>query len=430
MRSLIVMALLCALGGSARAQRALTLDEALVIARRNNRDLAQARARLEQSAAGIEQAWAALLPQASAQGKYTHNYREVAVQIPGPGGMPETVVFQRSEQLDGTVNVTAPLLALPAYPALGAARQTYAAAQANLKVTEATVLLAAAQAFFAAAGSDEVLVARRHAIAVAQQTLDNARTRFSAGTVTRVEVTRAELALLRAQQSEAEAVDAQAQAYRALATVLVLGEPFHVTPAEEPGTSGAAQEEGEQVQLALRLRPEFLALERTIAASEAQASSARWRWAPSLSGFGVLRGFNYAGFAGDNYSWAVGLQVDWLLYDGGTRDAQRHLAWAQQRESEQRLDLLRSTVSDDVRNARASLLTKRRALETAHRSVTLSTETLTLVRTQHSAGTATQLDLLQAQDALVAAEVGLAQARFDLALADLTLRRTVGTFAQ
>jgi outer membrane protein TolC len=50
------------------------------------------------------------------------------------------------------------------------------------------------------------------------------------------------------------------------------------------------------------------------------------------------------------------------------------------------------------------------------------------VQVQHDAGTATQLDLLQAQDNLVAAEVALAQARFDLSLGALSLERLSGAF--
>ena len=49
------------------------------------------------------------------------------------------------------------------------------------------------------------------------------------------------------------------------------------------------------------------------------------------------------------------------------------------------------------------------------------------MQVQHDAGTATQLDLLQAQDNLVAAEVALAQARFDLSLGGLTLERLSGS---
>jgi len=39
-----------------------------------------------------------------------------------------------------------------------------------------------------------------------------------------------------------------------------------------------------------------------------------------------------------------------------------------------------------------------------------------------------QLDLLQAQDGLVTAKESLAQAHFEVAVADLTLRRAAGTF--
>ena len=171
------------------------------------------------------------------------------------------------------------------------------------------------------------------------------------------------------------------------------------------------------------------ALEKSLDATRAQATSALWRWAPTLSAFGNVRAFNYTGFAGDNYSWAVGAQLDWVLYDGGVRDAQRHLAQRAVAPRAKRGSLsLRDTITDDVWNAERQLSTKRRALETAESAVKLSEETLGLVRSQHDAGTATQLDLLQAQDALVSAEVGRAQARFDLQLSDLNLQRIAGTF--
>jgi outer membrane protein TolC len=165
-----------------------------------------------------------------------------------------------------------------------------------------------------------------------------------------------------------------------------------------------------------------------IDAFDRNASSNRWRWAPTVNAFGNVRAFNYPGFAGDNYSWAVGLNLDWLLYDGGVRDANFKLQHAMAEEQRYQLAKLRDTVADDLYNARRGLETKRRALDTAVQSVGLAKETLDLVRVQHDAGTATQLDLLTAQDQLITAEVAVAQARFDLALADLTLRRTAGTF--
>ncbi|MFI5288643.1 MAG: TolC family protein [Polyangia bacterium] len=416
---------------SARADRALSLDDALDLARSANRDLQAARVRIDESKVGIEQAWAALLPNVAARGTYTHNYKEVTLDFSAAAGLVPNlptapIVIQKAEQLDFVVQATVPLLVPWAYPALSAAKETHAANVANFQVTETGLLFQTAQAFFAAAGTDELVIARQHAIAVEQTTLSNAQARLEAGVVNKVEVMRAELALVRSQQALREAVDSQAAAYRSLATLVQLREPFHVMPEAVPAVPATSLQD--QAREALKLRPEFTAFERNMASASSQASSAAWRWAPSISAFGNFRAFNYAGFSGDQYAWAVGAQLDWTLYDGGIRDAQRHLAKAQWRENDLRRSALRDTVSDDLATARSAVETKRHALDTAMQSVDLSKQTLELVRVQHDAGTATQLDLLQAQDALVTAEVSVAQARFDLALADLSLRRTAGTF--
>ena len=442
--------------------RPLSLDDALHLAYRNNRDLKQARARVDQAHAAVQQAWSALLPTAAAQGKYTHNYKRVTldlsqqlqanidlanliklgvtdptaqmainqyisgVQAAITQGQQNPIVIQPSEQLDFALNATVPLAVPWAYPALQAAKSNEGASAASQAVTESQVLFATAQAYFACAGSDELVEARRHAVVVAKGALDNAKARLEAGVVNRVEVTRAELQLVRAQQALLETQDSDASAYRALGTLLDINGPVRVLPEPEPPPE--PETVAQRTELALKLRPEFQLYQLSIKGNRETALSNALRWLPTVSAFGTLRAFNYAGFSGDNYLWAVGLQADWVLYDGGVRDAQRHLAAAQRRENEAKLDLLRDQVGDDIYNAQRQLVTKRRALDTAKRSVQLSKETLDLVQVQHDAGTATQLDLLQAQDNLVSAEVALAQARFDLSLGALQLERLTGTF--
>jgi outer membrane protein TolC len=61
------------------------------------------------------------------------------------------------------------------------------------------VLFAVAQAFYAAGIADEVLAARQSSIEVASATAHIAQTRYSAGAVTKADVDRAELALVRIQ---------------------------------------------------------------------------------------------------------------------------------------------------------------------------------------------------------------------------------------
>jgi outer membrane protein TolC len=450
--------LLVSAAAFAEGERVLTLGEALRIARQRSRDLAAARARREQVDTGVEQAWSNLLPTVSAQGKYTHNYKGVefdysalnasvqgladtirttttnpaesaaigAFQQQLTASIPPPVAIQKQNQLDSVAQVTVPLIVPSAYLSLSAARRSSEAAAATYDSSDATALLQVAQAFYALAGAEELLLARRHGVEVNQETTSVARSRLESGVANRVDLQRAQVALLRAEQAVVEAADTREQAQRNLATLLNLHEPFRIDPGQGPKEISKPTEE--LAQDALRLRPEVIALEREIAAFDAQAKAAGWRWAPSLSGFANYHLNNYRGFSGDQYSWAVGAQVDWLLYDGGVRDSQRHLSAAQRRESEAKLALLRDQVVDDIANAQRSVETKRSAVNTAKQSEDLSRDTLDLVRAQYEVGTATQLDLLQAQDSLISATVTLAQARFDLALAALSLQRSAGLF--
>ena len=180
--------------------------------------------------------------------------------------------------------------------------------------------------------------------------------------------------------------------------------------------------------MALHLRPEFRGLILTEESYDAQRRAYAWKWAPTLSAFAKANVGNYIGFTGDNYAWSVGAQLDWTLFDGGTRDAQRHLAAAQAAQAAAQAAVLTDSIRDDLANNRSLLDTRREGMKAAQRGADLAAETLGLVRSQYEAGTVTQIDLLAAQDNLVIAQESLASARFDVAIADLALRWSAGTF--
>jgi outer membrane protein len=396
----------------------LTLEQALAAARHANRQLAVNRAQLAGVRTNVEQAWAALFPVVTANGKYTHNYKEADLNFQG-----FTAVLLKQEQLDANANATMPLLAPAAYYGLDAVKKNVASAEATYDASEGNILLSVAQTFYLAAAADEVTVSRQTDIQVATATLDNAKTRFAAGTVTKVDVDRAELALVRAQQALRDAQYARQQSYRGLSTLIQADAPFTVRPPELP--TGTPQE---GLDTALQLRPEFRAVNLTAAAADATRKAYAWRWAPTLSAFGNAHIGNYAGFTGDKYNWAVGLQLDWTLFDGGVRDAQRHQAAAAEVQAHAQSLVLADSIRDDLDNGKQLLATRREALAASIRAVALSQETLELVRSQYEAGTVTQVDLLQAQDNMVLAQEALARSRFDVATADVNLRYAAGTF--
>ena len=418
----------------APAPRSLTMEEALAMAKHANKNLVVERARLAQAHTNIEQAWSALFPVVTAQGKYTRNYKNatlnfgallmglgVTTNMQNTGGYNVTILKQ--DQFDANVSAIMPLIAPAAYPALDAVKKGYSSSEADYEASEDTVLYSVAQAFYTAAISDEVLLVRDSAINVAQATLDNSQTRFAAGTVTKVDVDRAELALVRAKQGQLDAKYAREQSYRALSTLIQADGPLKAVPPETLPPPGETD-----LDMALHLRPEFRGLILTGESYDAQKRAYAWRWAPTLSAFAKANVGNYIGFTGDNYAWSVGAQLDWTLFDGGSRDAQRHLAAAQAAQAAAQAAVLTDSIRDNLANNRSLLETRREGVKAAQRGAELAAETLDLVRSQYEAGTVAQIDLLAAQDNVVIAQESLASARFDAAIADLALRRSAGTF--
>ena len=96
--------------------RALTLDDALAMAKKRNRSLVVEQARLAQAQTNMSSAWALLLPTIAAQGKYTRNYAEFGFFAPGgtnPDGTmnpPRSLLIQPLNQLDAAISFTAPLI--------------------------------------------------------------------------------------------------------------------------------------------------------------------------------------------------------------------------------------------------------------------------------------------------------------------------------
>ena len=429
--SVFCLACLVGFSTSADAQQALTLERALSLARAHNRDLQAARARIASAEAGVEQVRSALWPTVQVQGKYTHNVPEVAFEMPGFDTMGNqvagsTAVITPADQLDAALTGTVPLVVPSAYPAIAAAEKRKLAEAYEVRVTETQLLYTTARAFFTAASAEESLATRAHAIGVAERTLEVAQARLEAGTATQVEVTRARVALLRARQAEREAQAAREDAYAQLATLIRTDGALRVMPAEDDEQAPLATDT--LAAQARAQRPELAAQQQRIEALSAEADALAYRWAPTLSAFGSARAFNYAGFSGQHTALAFGLQLDWLAYDGGARDAERHALEAQVRELLLQRDQLHHAIDDEVRQAARAVEVSRTAVETTELALALSQETLELVRAQYEAGAVPQIELLTAQDGLVAAQVARARARFDLALSRLSLARSAGTF--
>ena len=107
--------------------RQLTLAQALDRVDRQNPDLGQRRARIDQADATARQALAAVLPLVKATGNYSVNNRDATLVPPGGGAL----VLQPWDAFTAPGSIQVPLFASNAYSDIGRARELARAERAR-----------------------------------------------------------------------------------------------------------------------------------------------------------------------------------------------------------------------------------------------------------------------------------------------------------
>jgi outer membrane protein TolC len=176
-------------------------------------------------------------------------------------------------------------------------------------------------------------------------------------------------------------------------------------------------------------RPELLRQERFGAAADEAITSARSGYKPSVR---AIAGYQWAkpslGIGGRDHidGWRAGIQADWAIFDG--RATAGRIAQAESRAAQTRLtgEELRLAIEVEVRRAHSSLLESDELLVASERVIEQARESVRLAQARLQAGTATQLDLLEAQSALTLAQSNAAQAQHDYAVGLAALHRATG----
>jgi outer membrane protein TolC len=180
---------------------------------------------------------------------------------------------------------------------------------------------------------------------------------------------------------------------------------------------------------ALEKRPELAALRKAQALRREDLVNARAGYKPTASVFG---GYQWQSppyennLAADLSGWIAGAQVSWNIFDGQlTRgrvsEAQAHYERSQidVAESERQIEL-------DARTALSNFIEAKEVLESQKLVREEAEEALRLAEARHAAGSATQLDVLDAQTSLTQARTTQAQALHDYAAARARLQRALG----
>jgi outer membrane protein TolC len=177
---------------------------------------------------------------------------------------------------------------------------------------------------------------------------------------------------------------------------------------------------------AVERRPEMSAQRAQVEAAEDQVRASWARLLPQLSATGSAFASDVAYPTGEKEGWRATVDLTWPIFDGGLREARRRQARAQLATARAGAEAQRLAVVQEVADGARDLAVARERLRLAETQRGLASDAAESARRSFEAGVASNLDVVDANDRLYQADVGLADARARVAQAAIGLERALG----
>lgn len=411
--ALLAAGLLIAAGSD--TARAESLTEALALTYQNNPALLAARAELRSVDENVPQALSGWRP---------------TVTLEATTGL-ERTDFRSDFATDGTqtprsytATITQPIYQGGQTSANTEQAENQVLAQrAALLLIEQQVLFSAVTAYADVVRDTAVLDLRINNESRLQRQLQAARDRFAVGEITRTDVAQAEsrLAGARAERRQAEGDLATS---RAVYQEIVGRAPGEL--ADPPRVEGLPQTLDQTIELAETSNPEVLQSIYTERAAVAGVRSVTGQLLPSVSVQGQVQRLRDFSTSSDQTSYSVTAQVSVPLYQAGAVTSrirqQRQVASQRRIQIEQSLRSARETAIEaweSLASARAQIISRRaevQAQQIAYEGV----------QQEATVGSRTVLDVLDAEQELLSAQVALVQQQRDEVVAEFALLSASG----
>ena len=275
-------------------------------------------------------------------------------------------------------------------------------------------------AFYTLASAQRSVEIAEAAVEWRRDYLERAEALVDAGLAVRVDASRARADVLEAEQALLEAEATVGDAADSLATLMGQPPDGQLRAEFDPETIDVAFPD--EMGSVSEERDDFAAQVYQIEATELGHRAIWWSLAPRIE-FRVQTNWGPTTlFNPDRFNWSMILAATWNLYDGGGRYARADAAQAEVREQE--LALERDLRDADVELARAlrQWRTAAAAVEVAAERLELAQEIYEQELMKFEAGLVTSLEVSDASQELLNAELGLNQQRLQARLAEVQYR--------
>ena len=402
--------------------RADDLRGALVMAYTTNPTLQGARAQQRAIDEGVPIARSAALPSLSGTASYTEFVKKSSSSFTSPDRL-----------LSAGVDLGVPIYSGGAIKnSIRAAKTRVGAGQADLRGTESGVFSQVVAAYMDVIQNQAIVGLNRRNVEVLTVNTTATRDRFEIGDLTRTDVaqSQARQALARGSLRNAEAsLIASRERY-----IQVVGKaPVDLQP--PPPLPGLPDSPEAAVEVALDSNPDLIAARERTKAAGFDTDIAGAGRLPKVSVFtggdytnylGTLGGSSSGTFAQRETTAQVGVRASIPLFQGGLPAAQQRQAQAREGATmEQEIAVERDVIAS-VRSAYSSWRAASEVILTNQTAVDAATLSLEGVRAENTVGNRTILDILNAEQELLNAQVQLVVARRNAYVAGFNLLSAMG----
>jgi outer membrane protein TolC len=264
-----------------------------------------------------------------------------------------------------------------------------------------------------------------------QKHLDLARTRFSQGTATEIDVLRSEVNLANLEPDIIRAANRIRLSRAVLNNLIVVGldTPTRIVGRLEQHPLAAAEQK-ELLTNNLEARPEIRVAKQVVEECRILQSLARAQNKLSIDldgrfGYSVRSPRNF--FNTDYSRWNITANFRLPFYDGGERAGLMVQAGARLRAAEQNLSLVENSVRLEVKAANDDLESSAKAIAAARLNVTQAEKVLNMMQANYQYGAATTLDVVDSQTAVTLARNAVINATYNYEVSKARLRLATGS---
>jgi outer membrane protein len=423
----------CAAVGSAQEPVHLTLDVAIARAIEASHRLAEAMARESGAQAAIRTRRTADRPNVAVSAGYTRTSHVEPFGIAQPFGI-RVIYPDVPDNYQTRLALQWPIYTGGRTDALERAAESEArAAGADVQVARADLRLEVARAYWALATATEAERVLGEAVNRADAHLSAVRSRFETGLIPPNEVSSAEA---QRSQQELQLIEARNQRSNVLEELRRLtgisGDIETAEPLETASRTGAESAPGQRPSGSDgTMRAERQAvIDRIVAAEERRRAIEAGR-RPTLN---VTAAIDYANPNPRVFPrsevwrefWELGVGVSWNVWDGGRIAAESAEAAAAELALKARLAEVESVIALEIKQRALDLDSARAALTAANDGVRSAAEARRVVAERFNVGVAISTDVLDAQLALLQAELDRTRALANIRLAEARLERALG----